>query len=82
MTDNLDPNKAAAIIRGALGIQRKKQTVLANKLGLNRVLLNMYLNRKVNLLPEDIELIIEELGVDKGKILAGANIETDNTKLL
>jgi len=59
----LDPDRCAALIRGVLGIKRRKQVELADKLGLNRVILNMFLNRKVNLLPEDIELILTELNV-------------------
>jgi transcriptional regulator with XRE-family HTH domain len=62
-TNNLDPERCATIIRGVLGMKRRKQIELADKLGLNRVVLNMYLNRKVNLLPGDIERILEELNV-------------------
>ena len=60
---SLEPDRCAALIRGVLGIKRRKQVELADKLGLNRVVLNMFLNRKVNLLPEDIESILIELDV-------------------
>lgn len=63
-TNNLDPEKCASIIRGVLGVKRRKQIELADKLNLNRVVLNMYLNRRINLLPEDIEMILEELNVN------------------
>ena len=61
--NNLDPERCATIIRGVLGMKRRKQIELADKLGLNRVLLNMFLNRRVNLLPGDIEISLEELDI-------------------
>jgi len=75
---NLEPDKAAAIIRGVLGVKRKKQIELAKKIGINRVLLNMFLNRKVNLLPADIELILEELDVNVKDVLLSATIDQPN----
>jgi len=69
-----DPHNAAIFIRGILGVQGRKQTELARKLGLNRVVINMYLNRKLNLLPEDIESILDELGVkEKAEKVCGLN---------
>jgi len=67
MTDiqMIDRDKAALLIRGALGIQRRKQIEIAKKLGLNRVVLNLFLNRRLDLLPEDILRVMEELGLKK-----------------
>ena len=70
---NAYQNRCAAVIRGALGIQRKKQTELSKKIGINRVLLNLFLNRRLDLIPEDIERIMNELGIDKNKIEQMAN---------
>ena len=60
-----DPHKVALLIRGALAVQGVKQTELARKLGLNRVVINMFLNRRLDLLPRDIEAILGELGIMK-----------------
>jgi len=60
---SLNPDRSAALIRGVLGIKRRKQIELADKLGLNRVILNMFLNRKVNLLDEEVMSILTELNI-------------------
>lgn len=75
-------HKCALLIRGALSVQRRKQNELAKKLGLNRVVLNMYLNRKLDLLPEDIERILNELNVNEvaHRLSAPANIDTEALK--
>lgn len=59
----LNRDNAASLIRGALAIQRRKQIDLAHKLGINRVVLNMFLNRKLDLLPKQIEVILDELKI-------------------
>lgn len=59
----IDPHKCALLIRGALGVRRQKQTELAKKLGLNRVVFNMFLNRRLNLLEKDIFMILDELEI-------------------
>jgi len=56
-------NKCAGLIRATLGLQRKKQTELSKKLGINRVVLNLFLNRKLDLIPEDIQKILDELSL-------------------
>lgn len=64
-TKTYDPHKAALLIRATMGMQGVKQTDLARKLGLNRVVINMFLNRRLDLLPKDIGAIISELGIQK-----------------
>ena len=71
---NAYQNRCALLIRGVLGAQRKKQTELSKKIGINRVLLNLFLNRKVDLLPEHIDRIMAELGIDKNKINQVSNL--------
>lgn len=73
-TKPYDPHKAALLIRATMGMQGIKQTELARKLGLNRVVINMYLNRRLDLLPKDIEAIVGELGIEKqAEKLTGMN---------
>lgn len=60
-----DPEKAASLIRGALAIQRKTQSSVAEQLGIGLVLFNMYLNRKLNLLPEQVETVLDILNIRK-----------------
>ena len=65
MNYKFDPDKCASLIRGSLVIQRRKQVDLAREVGIGKVLFNMYLNRKLNLLPEHIEAAIDALGIRK-----------------
>ncbi|MFH0807599.1 MAG: hypothetical protein V2A57_04215 [Elusimicrobiota bacterium] len=68
-TGKLDPHRCALLIRAALGVKMQKQTEIAKKLGLNRVVLNMFLNRRLNLLDQDILMILTELNVQEKAIL-------------
>ena len=74
-----NPDKAALLIRAAMGMRGIKQTDLAKKLGLNRVVLNMFLNRKLDLLQDDIKRVVNELKIERyEKVLsAPANIDTE-----
>jgi hypothetical protein len=62
---NLDPEKCATLIRAAMAIKQVKQVHLAERTGIHKALLNMFLNRKLNLLPEQIENLITELELQK-----------------
>ena len=76
----LNPDKCATLIRATLGMQRRKQIDLARELGIGKVLLNMYLNRKLDLLPEHIEIALDSLGIKKqAERLTGLNNERQNT---
>jgi cyanate lyase len=77
VTKTYDPHKAALLIRATLGMRGIKQTELAKKLGLNRVVINMFLNRKLDLLQDDIERVLNELKIEKYKnvLSAPANID-------
>jgi hypothetical protein len=74
--EKLDPDKCATLIRAGMAIQRVKQTKLAEQTGIPRVLLNMYLNRKLNLLPEQIEKLLTELNPQEevGRLSASMQI--------
>lgn len=60
-----DPDKCATLIRAKMAIQRIKQVELAERTGIHKALLNMYLNRKLNLLPEQIENLLTELEIQE-----------------
>lgn len=62
---NYDPDQAAKLIKVAAVARGVKQTELAERLGLNRVVLNMFLNRHLDLRQPDIEAILDELGIRK-----------------
>jgi transcriptional regulator with XRE-family HTH domain len=66
-TQKIDPDKIATLVRAVIAVRHIKQTELAKCVGIHRVMLNMFLNRKVNLLPEQIDLIIAELGLEEAK---------------
>lgn len=67
--ETIDPGKAAIFIRGMLGAKNLKQVYLASQVGIHRAILNLYLNRRINLLPEDIDKILNELEIDKSILL-------------
>ncbi len=56
-------NRAAGAIRATLALRRIKQRGIAEKLGLNYFYFNAYLNRKIDLTPDQIETILKELGI-------------------
>ena len=60
-----DPHQCALLAKGTMIIQGRKQAEVAKSIGKSRVLLNMYLNRKLNFLSEDIEKLLAELGIEK-----------------
>ena len=60
-----DPHQCALLAKGAMTIQGRKQAEVARAIGKSRVLLNMYLNRKLNFLSEDIGKLLTELGIEK-----------------
>ena len=61
----IDLDFAAELIRLTLASQRRSQTDLAKAIGMDRTVLNKFLNRRFNLLPEQIEKIFSELGLWK-----------------
>jgi hypothetical protein len=65
MNHQLDPDRCASLIRGTLAVQRKKQVTFAHEIGIHRTIFNMFLNRKLNLLPDQIETALDALGIKK-----------------
>ena len=61
--DNSKQNRAALAIRGALAIQRKTQVQFTKEVGFDRALFNLFLCRKIDLLPEDIQRLLDELKI-------------------
>lgn len=58
-----DTDKIVMLILASMAVRHVKQTDLAERIGIHRVILNMFLNRKINLLPEQIDRIISELEI-------------------
>ena len=58
-----DRGRIAALIRGHLGIARITQGEVARKVGIAPTYFNGFLRRKLDLLPEDIERVLLELGI-------------------
>lgn len=59
----IDLDFAAELIRLTLVSQRRSQTDLARSINMDRTVLNKFLNRRFNLLPEQIEKIFDELNL-------------------
>ena len=76
MNYKLDPDKCASLIRGTLAVERKKQVTFAREIGINKTLFNMFLCRKLNLLPDQIESALDALRTrKKAKKMCGLKIE-------
>jgi hypothetical protein len=60
-----DPHQCALLAKGSMVVQGRKQVEVAKKLNMNRVLLNLYLNRKINFLSKDIRRLLVELGIEE-----------------
>jgi hypothetical protein len=74
-----DPHKCALLAKGSMTIQGRGQEEVAKKIGKTRSLLNLYLNRKLNFLSEDIGRLLSELGVEHiGAKLSGRKNEKAN----
>jgi len=58
-------NKSAGLIRATLALKQVTQTDIAEKLNLNKYELNRYLRRSIDLLPDDIEKILQELNLNE-----------------
>ena len=65
MNYQFDPDKCASLIRGTLAVERKKQITFAHEIGINKTLFNMFLCRRLNLLPDQIETALDALGIRK-----------------
>jgi hypothetical protein len=65
MNYQFDPDKCASLIRGTLAIHQKKQIRFANEIGIHKTIFNMFLNRKLNLFPDQIETALDALGIRK-----------------
>ena len=56
----IDRDKAALAIKMAIVGSGRNQTEVGRKLGLDRIFLNAFLNRRIDLLPCDIERLLDE----------------------
>jgi hypothetical protein len=66
MSGNLNRNQAAYMIKlGIVGSQGRNQTEIAEKLGIDRVFLNAFLNRRIDLLPGGINRLLDELNLQE-----------------
>jgi hypothetical protein len=51
------------LANGAIGLQHLKQTHLSRAMGIPNTNLNQFLNGKLNLLPQQIRTLFEEIGI-------------------
>lgn len=61
MPGKLNRNQSALVIKMAIVARGRSQTEVAQKLGLDRVFLNAFLNRRIDLLHKDVERLLDEL---------------------
>lgn len=55
----------AKIIKTKISLLNLKQTRVAKRAGISRLVFNHYLNRKCNLLPADLDRVIAEVGLEQ-----------------
>ena len=70
-----DRHKAALLIKTAAVLKGRTQYSLALKCGINRRHLNEYLNRHIDLLPGQIERLLDELDLKKRFASLSATVE-------
>lgn len=63
--DRYQTNKVAKVIRAKLGAERISQKELAKRTGIRWEYLNGFLCRRMNLIDEDIEKLMDELELNK-----------------
>ena len=62
----IDRDKAALACKMAIVGAGRNQTEVAKTLSFDRIFLNAFLNRRIDLLPGDIELLLDELKLKEG----------------
>lgn len=70
----IDVNRAAVLIRGALGVQKRSQKDVSRETGVSYCLLSLYLNRRIDLIPSDVERVLDELGLSSEKTRASIEL--------
>jgi transcriptional regulator with XRE-family HTH domain len=60
------PDTMIKLIRVGMALHELTQKELSEKAGINRSLFNMYLNRRVNLTPDEILLVVKALDLEDG----------------
>ena len=71
----MNHSKMVMIFKGKAGMLGKSQRQIANETGISRTLINLYFQRHINLLEEDIDKILVCLGLDKNpKVIASCGL--------
>jgi len=78
----MNHDRAVIICKGKAGILSKSQRQIAEETGLSRMLVNLYFQRHVNLLEEDLIKILKCLNLDQNeKILTSVDASPQIEKL-
>ena len=75
MLKQINPDTVARASKMAIVGQGRNQTEIAHKLGIDRIFLNAYLNRRIDLLPEDIDRLLQELNLKEEAVKLSALAE-------
>jgi transcriptional regulator with XRE-family HTH domain len=59
----IDRDIAAKTAKMTIVGKGTNQTEIAKRLGIERIFLNSFLNRRIDLLPQEIERLLKELGI-------------------
>jgi hypothetical protein len=73
--ENIDRHKAALLIKTVSVLKKRSQYDLALKCGVNRRHLNEFLNRHIDLLPDQIERLLDELDLREKAVELSASAE-------
>ena len=65
MLEHINNDKIAKTIKMEIVGAGRSQTEVGLKLDIDRIFLNAFLNRRIDLLPSDIDRLVGELGLQK-----------------
>ena len=65
----IDPEKSAKLINLSMASRGISQGQIARMTGMHRFLITLFLNRKINLIPADIENLLDLLELDKAAVM-------------
>jgi plasmid maintenance system antidote protein VapI len=78
----IDRNKAAIVLKGAMVMRGRKQDEVAQAVGITRQDLNAFLNRRIDLMPDVIEKLVREIGLEKMWPVLSGGAEMDRSEAI
>jgi plasmid maintenance system antidote protein VapI len=77
--EKIDRHRAAIALKGAMVMRGMKQDEVAQAVGITRQNLNAFLNRRIDLMPEVVDRLIEVVGTSWVLLVLSAPAQFEGT---